>query len=160
MKQLQQNIYKEKRYGKKELIATSVIVLIIALGIMAGGIALIVLGAINPDGAWQIIWRVLVGIVLVLLGVIVLSVSITMFAITRSMINNKDGNVSDVGNSAIGTININKCEKCGTKLSFDAKFCKECGEPLEHAVCENCGKQIQKGEKFCEACGKGVKNKN
>lgn len=156
---LPKDIYQEKRYGKKELLSTSIIVLVVALAILAGGIALIVLGAINPNGAWQIIWRVIVGVVLVLLGGVVLSVSITMFAITKSMIDNKDGNVSDVGNSAKGTINIVKCEKCGAKLSPDAQFCKECGESLELSKCEKCGKEVQKGAKFCEACGKGVKDK-
>lgn len=159
-KPLQKDFYRERRYGKKELTCIGIIVLIVSALLLGGGIALIVFGAFNPNGAWAIIWRVALGVLGVILGGILLSVGITMVAVTRSMINTEDGNVSDERNSGKGTINIVKCEKCGTKLSDDARFCKACGEPVELAECEACGKPIQKGSKFCEECGKGVKNKN
>ena len=158
-KPLQEKIYQEKRYGKKELTTTSIFTLVLAALFLAGGITLIVFGAMNPNGAWQIIWRVIVGVVLLIPAGILLNIGLTMLFVSRSMLDNQDGNVSDVGNSAMGTINITKCEKCGTKLSPNAKFCKSCGEKVEQEKCETCGKPIQKGAKFCEECGKGVKNK-
>ena len=156
-KPLQKDIYREAKYGKKELTIASVVILLLSIALLVVGIFMIVKGALNPNGAWQIIWRVLLGVVSLVIGGILLGVGITMFAVTRSMINVEQGNVSDVENRAIGTINVLKCEKCGSKLSDDAKFCKECGEPVELNVCEQCGKPISKNSKYCEECGKGVK---
>ena len=113
----------------------------------------------NPNGVFEIVWRVILGVVLFILGGIAFSVGITMFAITRSMINVDEGNVAD-GNRAVGTVNVLKCEKCGTKLSDDAKFCKNCGEPVELSVCESCGTPIAKDAKFCEECGKELEKKD
>ena len=158
MKPLKKDIYKEMKYGKKELTITSIVVLVLSLAILAGGVALVVLGAINNEGVWQIVWRILVGAVLVVLGGVMTGVGVTMFAVTRSMLNIDEGNVAD-GNRAIGTVNVNKCDKCGTKLADNAKFCKKCGEAVEENVCSNCGKQISKGSQFCEECGKGVEEK-
>ena len=158
-KPLKKDIYKELKYGKKELTIVSVIVTVLSVALLAGGIALIVLGALNPDGAWQIVWRVLLGVVMLVLGGVLLGVGLTMFAVTRSMLNFNEGNVAD-GNRAVGTLNVRKCEKCGTKLSDDASFCKHCGEPVELSVCESCGKPIHKDAKFCEECGKGVDKTN
>jgi len=128
---MKKDLYREMRYGKKELTITSIVVLILSIAIVGAGIYLIVRGALNPNGAWQIIWRVLLGVVSVLLGILLISVGFTMFSVSRSMINVEEGNVSDVGNRAKGTVNIHKCEKCGRKLSTDAKFCEECASELE-----------------------------
>lgn len=157
-KPLQKDIYREMKLGKRELTITSIIVIILSIALLAGGITLIVLGAINPDGAWQIVWRILVGILLLALGGILVGVGITMFAVTRSMLDIDEGNVAD-GNRAIGTVNVLKCEKCGTKLDDKAKFCKNCGEAVELNVCEVCGTPIAKDSRFCEECGKGVEKK-
>lgn len=158
-KPLQKDIYREMKIGKKELTIVSVIVMIVSIALIAGGIVFAVLGAINNVGAWQIIWRVLVGVVMFIIGAILLGVGITMFAVTRSMLNINEGNVAD-GNRAIGTVNVLKCEKCGTKLDDNAKFCKNCGEPVELSVCEICGAPISKDSKYCQECGKGVEKKD
>ena len=155
-KPLKKDIYKEMKYGKKELTIVSIVVLVLSIAIFAGGVTLVVLGALNPNGAWQIIWRVLLGAILLIIGGVLFGVGVTMFAVTRSMLNFDSGNVAD-GNRAIGTINVRKCEKCGKKLSDDASFCSDCGEPVELSVCESCGKPIPQDAKFCEDCGKGVK---
>jgi hypothetical protein len=158
MKPLKKDIYREMKLGKKELTIVSIVVMIVSLALLGGGIALVVLGVLNPNGAFEIIWRVLLGIILFILGGIIFSVGVTMFAITRSMINIDEGNVAD-GNRAVGTVNVLKCSKCGIKLSDDAKFCSSCGEPVELSVCESCGVPIAKDAKFCKECGKGVENK-
>ncbi len=152
-KPLQKDIYREMKLGKKELTITSIVILLVSITIMGAGVFLIIRGALSPNGAWQIIWRVMLGVISIILGGILLGVGITMFAVTRSMINVDQ----EIGNIAKGT-NFT-CEKCGTKLSNDAKFCKECGEPVELTMCETCGKPIPKDAKFCKECGKGVKIK-
>ncbi len=128
---MKKDLYREMKYGKKELTAISVILLIISVAVFGAGIYLIIRGALNPNGAWQIIWRVLLGGASVAIGGVLLGVSITMFSVSRSMINVEQGNVSDVGNRAIGTANVNKCEKCGRKLSEDEKLCEECKKGAE-----------------------------
>jgi membrane protease subunit (stomatin/prohibitin family) len=46
------------------------------------------------------------------------------------------------------------CSKCGTLNPAGAKFCNNCGSPL-YAVskCPKCGSEIQAGAKFCPNCG-------
>ncbi len=155
-KPLQKDIYREMKFGKKQLTITSIVVLVLSVALLAVGVFVVVRGALNPNGAWQIIWRVLLGVISLLIGGVLLGVGITMFAVTRSMINVEQGSVSDIGSRAIGAENVNKCEKCKTVLSDDAKFCKACGEPVELEMCERCGKPILKGSKYCEECEKGV----
>ncbi len=44
------------------------------------------------------------------------------------------------------------CEKCGFQIGESAKFCQECGSPLNQA-CDNCGTDLPISAKFCPQCG-------
>ena len=45
-----------------------------------------------------------------------------------------------------------KCAKCGADNREGAKFCNECGAPIE-ASCAKCGAKNKPGAKFCDECG-------
>lgn len=53
------------------------------------------------------------------------------------------------------------CPQCGTQNGPDAKFCRDCGSPLQAAktaapapaTCANCGRPLKPGAKFCGTCG-------
>lgn len=46
------------------------------------------------------------------------------------------------------------CPKCGTANPVGAKFCMNCGNPLQvSSKCQKCGSEIQPGMKFCPNCG-------
>ncbi|MBI5028898.1 MAG: AAA family ATPase [Chloroflexi bacterium] len=45
-----------------------------------------------------------------------------------------------------------KCSNCSFENAVDAKFCENCGQPLERA-CPNCGKPVAPNAKFCKNCG-------
>lgn len=44
------------------------------------------------------------------------------------------------------------CPNCSYNNSPDARFCENCGQPLER-VCPNCGEPISGAPKFCKHCG-------
>ncbi len=44
------------------------------------------------------------------------------------------------------------CPKCEAASAADARFCDECGAPLE-ASCAQCGETNRPGAKFCKRCG-------
>lgn len=47
-----------------------------------------------------------------------------------------------------------KCAKCGGVLSSTAKFCPECGTPVEQdRFCPECGHKLTGSAKFCANCG-------
>ena len=104
-------------------------------------------------GVWSKIWRILLGVVITLLCGSFGWVSIMMIVTAHSMINVKDGNVSDVGNSAVGTVNINKCSKCGEKLDDDAIHCTKCGTQIDSVVKCECGTVNLTESEFCKKCG-------
>ena len=56
--------------------------------------------------------------------------------------------------------NVPKCPKCKT-LIYDPtlKFCPKCGASLAR-VCTKCNKDIPLGAKFCTQCGSPVEQKN
>jgi class 3 adenylate cyclase len=45
-----------------------------------------------------------------------------------------------------------KCQSCSFENAPDAKFCENCGKPLERA-CPNCAKPVSAGARFCKNCG-------
>ncbi len=59
-----------------------------------------------------------------------------------------------------------KCPKCGFENRPDARFCKQCGQPIQAqaappvpparpgAVCPACGATAKPGARFCPRCGK------
>src|SRR5215469_4082216 len=47
------------------------------------------------------------------------------------------------------------CSNCHYSNRDDARFCEECGVPLEQS-CPVCGAAIRSGQKFCHQCGRAV----
>jgi hypothetical protein len=47
------------------------------------------------------------------------------------------------------------CPKCHHANDADARFCEDCGAPLE-LRCERCGHETDPGARFCEQCGAPV----
>lgn len=47
------------------------------------------------------------------------------------------------------------CPHCGVAVNKGAKFCSECGKPMEEPKhkCIKCNAEINKGSKFCPECG-------
>lgn len=46
-----------------------------------------------------------------------------------------------------------KCNKCGSEVDENQKFCHECGEKIGN-FCKECGAKLaRKGQKFCPECG-------
>ncbi len=44
------------------------------------------------------------------------------------------------------------CSNCHFDNPADARFCQNCGRPLDHK-CPNCGTENAPGAKFCKNCG-------
>src|SRR5574342_706642 len=44
------------------------------------------------------------------------------------------------------------CLNCSFDNAPDAKFCENCGQPLERA-CPNCGQPVSPQARFCKNCG-------
>lgn len=44
------------------------------------------------------------------------------------------------------------CPSCSFENPSDARFCENCGQPLE-AACPNCGHAVSPGARFCKNCG-------
>jgi ribosomal protein L40E len=156
MKKLDKNAYVEKRYDKGHLTIVGIIVALLAIAGLVGGVVLFVQGCMI-GGLWSILWRVVLGIILVLFSGSLGWVAIMILSTANSMINVKDGNVSDVGNSAVGTVNINKCPKCGEKLEDDAEFCHKCGTEVEGYIKCVCGHKNKADAEYCNKCGKKLK---
>ena len=156
MKKLDKKAYVEKRYDKGHLTIVGLVVAIIAIAGLIGGVALFIKGC-NISGVWSTIWRIVLGVVLTLFSASLGWVAIMILVTAGNMINVKDGNVSDVGNSAVGTVNINKCPKCGEKLEDNAEFCHKCGTEVEGFVKCKCGYKNNPDAEFCIKCGKNLK---
>ena len=148
-------VYQESQVSKKHLVITSIILLLVSLGAIAGGIVLIVNGA-NSEGVWTIVWKVILGAIITILGSTFTCFSFVMFFTSMSMINTK-GSVKDGNRAMAGTVNIVKCPKCGAKLADDAVFCKKCGTKVYGKITCECGEQNDAESEFCSKCGKKLK---
>lgn len=75
------------------------------------------------------------------------------FMMGNAMMNSYNQAQSNSQNS----LNVPKCSKCGNQLSNGAKFCSECGSPVQvNKFCSNCGNQVAADAKFCPNCGKSL----
>lgn len=56
-----------------------------------------------------------------------------------------------------GSLPAHFCPSCGAAVVDGARFCAECGKPVQmpevKPVCPGCGKPVHAGEKFCGTCG-------
>ena len=56
-----------------------------------------------------------------------------------------------------------ECKKCGVKNKSTARFCRQCGQPLESqanlARCKNCGCENRPTSRFCRSCGQPINTK-
>lgn len=152
----EKKVYKEAKYGKKALLIFSSVLFAISVGIIAFGISLVVHGC-KSDVSSQIAFNVSFGVMLILLSLASGSISLVMLITSLGMINVNKGNVKD-GNRAIGTLNINKCDKCGSELSVNAKFCSKCGQAVGGTKLCECGENNNLDARFCSKCGKELIN--
>ena len=156
MKKIDRNAYQEKRYDKSHLMLLGMFVALISLALVIGGVWLFVKG-VSVAGALQKTWRIVLAVIMVIFGLPIGYVSFMMIATAHSMINIKDGNVSDVGNSGMETVNVYKCKKCGTKLTGDEEHCTNCGAKINGLVKCECGAKNSVDAKHCAKCGKELK---
>lgn len=153
-----EKIYKEKRYGRDELFALSVVILLVALALAIVGVVFVVKGCL-VSGAWATTWRIILGVILGLLGLFLGGLGVVMMITAMSMIKVVDGNVKDVGNSAKGTVNALLCSKCGAELDEKAQVCTQCGAPVNATVkCPECKTINTLNDKYCSKCGYKLKD--
>ncbi|MBQ9791289.1 MAG: hypothetical protein IJW28_01755, partial [Clostridia bacterium] len=80
-----------KSYTKRDLMVFCSLVLLFGIGCLVGGIVLVINGCTSYD-TLSILWKVIVGIVVALLGAVAFVVGIIMTIVARSTIDT-DGSV-------------------------------------------------------------------
>lgn len=156
MKKIDKNAYQEKRLDKSHLTLAGLLVLVISLALIIGGVWLFVKG-VQISGIFATIWRIVLAVIMLLFGLPLGYVAFMMLVTAHSMINVKNGSVSDVGNSAIGTVNVYKCNKCGAKLDEETEHCPNCGAKFDGTIKCECGHKNKMDSKHCTKCGKELK---
>lgn len=115
------------------LIAISVIVLVLSIASICGGVVLLTSGikgvndANNAGAIVKIVFGALLSLAFapgIVLGFRYLWVGLYMTATKGSI---AEGNIAKEG----GTVNIKKCDKCGTELKDGETVCSECGKSFE-----------------------------
>ena len=110
----------EKRKG--QLKGLGVILLIIGALFLVGGVLMIALGAANP-------WLIIAGVVLSVLGIAGVIVGV-IFAWVSSAVKATSGSIAE-DNLAKGTVNMHKCENCGSEVEEGVKICEKCEKNLQ-----------------------------
>lgn len=156
MKKIDKNAYSEPRHDKSHLTLVALVVAIIALALVVAGVWLLVCG-ILADGTFATTWRIILAVLMIIIGLPLGYVAFMMFVTAHNMINVKDGNVSDLGNSAEGTLNVLKCYNCGTKLDEEVDHCPNCGRKQDGIIKCECGHKNSNEATHCVKCGKNLK---
>lgn len=153
MKKIDKKVYQESQLDKGHLVTVGLVVMLIALALLIGGVWLFVKG-VQIKGVFATIWRLVLASGMVLLGLPIGYVAFMMLVTANSMIDAKQGSVSDIGNTGKGTANVYKCHKCGNKMDEPTDHCANCGAKLEGAVKCECGHKNKVDAKHCVKCGK------
>lgn len=118
----------EKQKGA--LIGVGVALLVLGALSVVFGVILIVSGASNLGGAAGIL-KLVFGIILSLLSFSFVPAGIKCVwvggALKATHGSIKQGNIAKDG----GTVNMTKCDKCGTEIKEGETVCSNCGKPYE-----------------------------
>ena len=118
----------EKQKGA--LIGIGVLMLVLSVASMVFGVILIVAGASNLGGAIGIA-KLVSGIILSLLSLVFIPYGIKCIwvggALKATKGSLKQGNIAKDG----GTVNMRKCDKCGTEIKDGESVCSNCGKPYQ-----------------------------
>ena len=152
---MKENNMPNTNQGKKRLFTISLIISLLAVIAFIGSIVLIVRG-VQVNGIGSRVWRFVLAILLLIFASIFGYAGFTAFFTSFGMMKQGEGNRKE-DNSAIGTTNINKCDKCGHENEANVKFCKNCGESMQNFIECECGTRVPKDAEFCTNCGKKFK---
>lgn len=115
---------------KGALIGFGVVLAIVSILLLAFGILLTVKGAQNIGEAAGII-KLVFGVIMLLLfapcGIAGVRFIWIGSALTATQGSIKMGNIAKEG----GTVNMVKCDKCGTEIKAGETACSNCGKPVE-----------------------------
>lgn len=138
--------------NKKILIGISIGMIVLGVLMLAGGIVLTVFGCKDITKSSGII-KLVFGILLILLSLGVEFYSIPML-ITGGALRATQGSIAE-GNLAKGTVNMRKCQICGSEIAENEPFCPNCGKSTsQEKTCSNCGAKMGADQKFCPSCGR------
>lgn len=112
------------------LIGLGVAFIVISVLLLVFGIILTVNGANKLPETWGIV-KLAIGVVMIIVsipfglgGIRGIWIGLYMTATKGSI---KEGNIAKEG----GTINMIKCDKCGTEIKDGETACSNCGKPFE-----------------------------
>ncbi|HXU44328.1 MAG TPA: zinc ribbon domain-containing protein [Thermoanaerobaculia bacterium] len=73
----------------------------------------------------------------------------------REQVQAKAREVDWMASLDVATVTGAQCTSCKAKLAPGAKFCPECGTPVQSVkrFCTGCGKAVEGNPKFCPDCG-------
>lgn len=115
------------------LVALGVVAIVLGIGLLVGGIILLVSGikgVIDASSIGQIL-KIVFGIIMILLSVPVVWFGIKSTWVSSAVVATqgsiKEGNIAKEG----GTINMVKCQNCGTEVIDGETVCRECGREIK-----------------------------
>ncbi len=112
------------------LIGISIAMIVLAVAGLVFGIILLVAGISTISTTAGII-KLVFGIILTLAGMVLLPLGIRWawigLALSATKGSIKQGNIAKEG----GTVNMKKCDKCGTELKDGETVCSNCGKKFE-----------------------------
>lgn len=115
---------------KGALIAVGVVLLVLAVLSGVFGVILIVSGAGNITTTAGIV-KLVFGIILLLLTLVFVPTGVKCVwvgsALKATQGSIKQGNIAKEG----GTVNMKKCDKCGTEIKEGETVCSNCGKPYK-----------------------------
>lgn len=150
MKKELNSLQKNKRF----LIGIGVGIIFLSLALFAVSIYLLISGSLDVSvevNANNII-KIIAGAVLILLSIpgIVAGIYFTWLGSAMKALK---GSIAE-GDLCKGTVNMKKCENCGSEISDEDKNCGNCGKSVAKTkLCPKCGAENGSRKRKCTQCG-------
>lgn len=140
--------------GKRFLIGIGIGIILLSLALFAVSIYLLVSGSlgVSVEANASNIIKIVAGAILILLSIpgIVAGIYFTWLGSAMKALN---GNIAEE-NLAMGTVNMKKCENCGSEINDEDKNCGNCGKSVAKTKpCPKCGAENGSRKRKCTQCG-------